>query len=286
MAIGRKVVLHSPPRGLVYDRRHAALLAISGIVIDSHVLLAPQHLVDARLRPGLAFASERPGDGRHRIAHRAALGHDVIDAPHDRGLVLVDAILTVHDVIAVQLAPVGSAVHGVTLDATAHVFRELPAVVFREPLEQALHQHALRSVADALGGAHQLHATALELRAVDGCVVAIAGKAIQFVHDDALESALLGIREHALERRAGVGRGAHGPVGVDLAHPPALGVGVLAADALLVLDGLLALLRAAKAGVDDGVHYCCTISICAERWARISSPSASTTSTVWMPASS
>ena len=97
------------------------------------------------------------------------------------------------------------------------------------------------AVRDELRGAHHVDARLAELRPVRGRIEAVSGEAVELVDVEAVEPAPAGVRDHAQELGAPVGRAADRVVGVHRDHRAAVRGGLRAAHAHLVVYGLLAL---------------------------------------------
>ena len=167
---------------------------------------------------------------------------------------MVVAVLA--EVVAVRAHAVVLALHGVAQLAALDVLRQGHAVVLGQALKHRLQQDGLGAVADSLRGAAQLHAAAAQFGLVHGRVVAVSREAVQLVHVHDVEQAAARVGDHAQKAVAALGGAPRcGVVVVHAGDGGAVALGGLAAHAHLVLDGLLALARAAVPGVYDGVGH-------------------------------
>ncbi|MEE0635673.1 MAG: hypothetical protein UCH99_00890 [Adlercreutzia sp.] len=155
-----------------------------------------------------------------------------------------------HDLVAVVLVPavavaphaVGLALQGVALHAAPCLSRHVQGEVGGLPLKYLLHEYALGAVRYVLERGLDLHALLLELLLVYRRVVLRPREALHHVHHDVI--ALWGVGYHLLELRAVIRPAAHGVVGIHANYLDALALAVVVANAQLVINRGLALLRA------------------------------------------
>lgn len=94
----------------------------------------------------------------------------------------------------------------------------------------------------------------LELVLVEGRIVTIAGKAIQFPDDNPLKLLFRSIGDHALEVRAVICHAGYGTVDVFPDDVYIIALGILVAVPELTFDGLLPLAVRRETGVDYSVQ--------------------------------
>ena len=93
-----------------------------------------------------------------------------------------------------------------------------------------------------------------QLGFIDGAVIAVPGKAVKPIDQNALKGVLVAVGNHALELGPAVRGAALRPVNVLSDHDMAVVFGILIASLELSLDGLLGLTVAGIAGVNYNVH--------------------------------
>ena len=99
-----------------------------------------------------------------------------------------------------------------------------------------------------------MDAILFKLALIIDCIVAVAGKAVQFPDQDRIENLFGAVLNHPLELGTVVGLGRVGPVDVGAHDGDTVALGVVFAVPQLAFNGGLALAVRGVAGVDDGGH--------------------------------
>ena len=99
-----------------------------------------------------------------------------------------------------------------------------------------------------------MDAILFKLTFVVDCIVAVAGKAVQFPNQDRIENLFGAVLNHSLKFGAVIGLGRVSPVDVSAHDCDAVALGIAFAVPQLAFNGGLALAVRGVAGVDDGGH--------------------------------
>ena len=180
-------------------------------------------------------AEQLPDQGRGALIHGQAGALPTVAQGHD----------------AADKLPFGDGL----LLAPADVLRQVGRVIFRHGFQQALQDDALRGVGDVLHDGHHPDAALLQLRLVDGRVVAIAREAVQLPDNHDGKLPLLRVLDHPLKIRPRVPGAGERAVHI----LPNDGIPVFLREAVgvveLSLNGLLRLIVRGVPGIDDGVGH-------------------------------
>ena len=99
-----------------------------------------------------------------------------------------------------------------------------------------------------------MDAVLFELALVIDCVVAVAGKAVQFPNQNRVEDLPGAVLDHSLKLGTVVGLGGVGPVDVSADDGDVVALSIVLAVPELAFNGGFALAVGGVAGVDDGGH--------------------------------
>ena len=99
-----------------------------------------------------------------------------------------------------------------------------------------------------------MDAILFKLALIIDCIVAVAGKAVQFPDQDRIENLFGAVLNHPLKFGSVVGLGRVSPVDVSAHDGDTVALGVVFAVPQLAFNGGLALAVRGVAGVDDGGH--------------------------------
>lgn len=161
---------------------HAAFHLVSGVLVNTRVLDAPEQLRDGVIGELRAALAALGAHGPHDVCHRASAKQHVLHAAHDRRLALVHHIAAINDVPPVEGATVRHATLSVLLDAVADALAVYGAFPFREDFEHAQLQHAARTARDLFPGVKYFNARLAQHDSCKRHFIAVAHNARHLVN--------------------------------------------------------------------------------------------------------
>ena len=236
--------LHAVEGGPVDDRGAASLNTDTGLLQDPDVLLRAEDAMDRVMIERLSDTV--PKASPVQLIEDLALRHSVgvlLEGPADIwGPALVEHEITILRAVPERNPASDEFALGCALPTAApDLLRELQGVILGAGLQHGLEDDALRIVTDLLHRGKKLHAVLLQLVFIDGAVVPVPGKAVQFVDNDILPGLLPGVVDHMLKLRPVIGAAGDRPVDVLTDDGEALALRVLVTDVQLPFDALLIL---------------------------------------------
>ena len=134
------------------------------------------------------------------------------------------------------------------------LLRKLHGIIFRHTFQNALHQDTGSVVRNILLGRQHPDTVLFQLRLVDGTVIAVAGKAVQLIYQNALKGVLVAVGDHPLKFGTVVRGAADGSIDIFSDNGIMIRLRIFIAHLELSFNGLLRLAVAGKAGVNDYIH--------------------------------
>ena len=134
------------------------------------------------------------------------------------------------------------------------LLRKLHGVVFRHTFQNALHQDAGSVVRNILFGRQHPNTVLFQLRLVDSTVIAVAGKTVQLIYQNALKGVPVAVGDHPLKFGTVVRGAADGSIDILSDNGIMIRLRIFIAHLELSFNGLLRLAVAGKAGVNDYIH--------------------------------
>lgn len=241
-----------------YYRRDPALDPDVPPLVDACIPLVFEYGVQAVFIP--------PGALRRPEAAGIQLGGDlgdvlplgilVEDLPDDLsagGLDRIAAVRPLHEPDR-EAAVVYFTGQGVLAHTPEDILGQVCGVILGGALQDGLEQDPLRTLRDRLHDGHDLHSGLLQSRLIHGRVVSVPGKAVDLIDEHPLPLPLRRVFDHLEELRPLVRGAGDRPVAVLADDLQIMFLGILSADAELLLDARVLLGVGGVPGVNDGPH--------------------------------
>ena len=210
--------LHPVKQVIVQNAGHSAGCFLSFVKIDADIALVAEQAAET---VGAEFLAERgldpapfqiPDDLRFRLAAGVAL----INLTDNGGffLVYIEPPLGIHFEAQAGVTAVGQALFSIDGHASVNLLGKLYGVVFRHTFQNALYQDTGGIVRNILLGRQHPDAVLFQLRFIDGAVIAVAGKSVQLIYQNALKGVLIAVGDHPLEFGTVIRGAADGPIDI------------------------------------------------------------------------
>ena len=193
-----------------------------------------------------------PDDLRFRLAAGVAL----INLTDNGGFLLIhiEPPLAIDLEAQAGVAAIRQALFGIDSHTPMDLLRKLHGIIFRHTFQNTLHQDAGSVVRNILLGRQHPDTVLFQLCLVDGTVIAVAGKTVQLIYQNALKGVPVAVGDHPLKFGTVVRGAADGPVNIFSDNSIMIRLRIFIAHLELSLNGLLRLAVAGKAGVNDYIH--------------------------------